>query len=238
MSSEPHSAQHHATPYRVSEGYQAGNYRTFSAEDFATAIEGFAGRERTQKLSAIPYIAAHHWPRAYEFLVNTSTKDPDPTVRAAAVHALGARLAADDFAPIQHALLDKDKEVRSAAAEAMRLGDALEVVIPALAPLWNDRSRAVQHLAFDSLCSSAEASTWGDFHTGRQFARQLLDAHPEVHWPSDLVAAVRARAKPEQHRLLCLAALLDSVKAELALDRQQHLAGASKKSLPGKAPRL
>lgn len=104
-------------------------------------------REAINRLADAPFAAEPAYLEAYRLLL----QDPDPTVRAAAVKALGRHGGVDDAVLLAQRLQDESAYTRWAAATALRGIHNPRVVQPLLEALAKDSDPDVRLAAADAL---------------------------------------------------------------------------------------
>jgi HEAT repeat protein len=131
----------------------------------------------------------------------SATKDGDPTVRAAAVDALGATKDPRVFQPVIDELKDSDWNVRFEVVDALsQIRD--ERVIAPLLNAAGDSDKSVRSSAHDNLESIA--SQQGTFARPDDFAARLNDPNPDIEMTAaECLGLMRdARAVPVLMKLI------------------------------------
>lgn len=104
-------------------------------------------REAINRLADAPFAAEPAYLQAYRLLL----QDPDPTVRAAAVQALGRHGTVEDALPLAARLEDPSPYTRWSAAQALRRIHNPQAVRPLLSTLAKDADADVRIAAADAL---------------------------------------------------------------------------------------
>jgi aminopeptidase N len=130
-------------------------------DELAVALANPDSNVRLDAVSDLPEIDDQ---QASGILTSVASQDPDPLVRAAALHAIADRRAETSNPALMRALADSDPRVRKAAIVAME-GSQAEDSLPNLAMALQDSDASVRATAVEAIAE-----------IGGEGARRLLES--------------------------------------------------------------